>query len=376
MPWVPISVLPNIWVTEPIEHRPFALVPYNDPRVRDLASTHPSFQVFRSRFFDTFRQRIEPGILLRLDERGVHPEFRSAQATASFRDVLAASVVPRQRSLSLKYASRHRIWYADFFWLYPWMTDRHFEHVIARTPAMLALHDVREFRGQQSPDLNRMEASLDDFDQPMLRRLLERWSIRYSTKKPAWTDRALFRSLNMAFHAMSFPGGSVVTLHDAGRMIGLWISAFEILIHPGQGKVGWKDVITHLEHVDWEHRGCRARRRTVGTVSQPKKTNIAGWIYKKMYDCRNNFLHGNPITSESLRLPRSGRSLFDIAATPYRAALARHVGLVWDGPLPDPTDADAFGQYISDHADFAAPQREIELAILAILAAVRRPSRR
>jgi hypothetical protein len=364
MPWVPVSGLPNLDVREPIEGGIFALIPPDDERVCVLKREHPAFRAFMERFTDTFGQRIDPGVLLRWDEEGAPELLRTAEAAASFRDLLAASVVPRQRSLDVIRDRSGRILFADYFWLYPWMTDRNFEHLTAATPGMLAIRDPQQFRGQHSPDLVRMPIQRRDFDEPMLRALIEQWSERYSVEQPTWENTALFRSLNMAFHAMLFPGGSVTTYHDAGRIIGLWVAAFEILIHTGDGRVGFRDVFAHLEAVAWENRECVAQVHDVGTPERPSRRNVACWIYKHLYDCRNDFFHGNPVGPENLMLPGSGRPLFTLAATPYRAALARHIDLIWNRQIPSRGDAEAFAKYIDDQISFMTPQREIETALL------------
>lgn len=364
MVWTPVSALPNLDVRDAIEGGVYALVPNDDERVRDLKRRHPAFRAFINRFTDTFRHRINPSLLLRWDEDGAPEALRTAQAAASFRDLLTASLIPRQRSLELVYERGHRIQFADYFWLYPWMTDRNYEHVIAATPGMLAIHDPRLFRGQQSPDLIRMTVQRSDFDEPLLGALIERWSQRYSVEEPTWDNTALFRSLNMAFHAMSFPGGAATTFHDTGRIIGLWIAAFEILVHAGNRNVGWRDVLNHLDAVAWEHRECAERVYEVGTPARPSQRNLACWIYKHLNDCRNDFFHGNPVGPENLTLPVSGQSLFSLAATLYRSALAKHINLVWERELPPIEDADGWGQYIADHLSFMTPQREVEAALL------------
>lgn len=48
-----------------------------------------------------------------------------------------------------------------------------------------------------------------------------------------WDDVALTRSLNMAYHASLLPAGTDTTFYDVGRIVSLWVSAFEILVHPG-----------------------------------------------------------------------------------------------------------------------------------------------
>jgi hypothetical protein len=315
-------------------------------------------------FTDAFQRRIDPGVLLRSDEEGAPELLRSPEAAASFRDLLAVSLVPRQRSLSVIHHRGGRILFADYFWLYPWMTDRNYEDLTAATPGMLATDDPQQFSGQHSPDLIRMPLERSAFDEPLLCALIERWAQRYSGERPTWANIALFRSLNMAFHAMLFPGGSVTTYHDAGRIIGLWVAAFEILIHTGDGRVGCRDVFDHLEAVPWHNPECAGLDRDVGTPERPSRRNLACWIYKHLYDCRNDFFHGNPVGPENLMLPGSGRPLFTLAATPYRAALARHIDLTWKRQAPPTEDAKAFGQYIADYIDFMGPQEEIETALL------------
>ena len=367
MSWVPVSALPNLDVREPIDGGIFALVPHDDERVCVLKGEHPSFRAFMERFTDTFGQRIDPGVLLHWDEEEAPAPLRSAEAAASFRDLLAVSVVPRQRSLNLIRDRSGRILFADYFWLYPWMTDRNYQYLTAATPSMLAIHDPQQFSGQHSPDLIRMPLERRDFDEPMLCALIERWSQRYSGEQPTWENTALFRSLNMAFHAMLFPGGSVTTYHDAGRIIGLWVAAFEILIHTGDARVGLRDVLDHLEAVAWENGECRARVHEVGTPARPSQRNLACWIYKHLYDCRNDFFHGNAVGPANLLLPGSGRPLFTLAATPYRAALARHIDLTWKRAAPPMEHTEDFGQYMSDYMSFTEPQGEIETALLISL---------
>jgi hypothetical protein len=260
----------------------------------------------------------------------------------------------------------HRLDYADYFWLYPWMVDSNNEHIIAATPGRLAIHSADEFLGQQSPDLSRREVAQRDFDAPLLARLLERWNSRFTAAVPTWSDIALFRSLNMAYHAMMFPGGQAVTYHDAGRLIGLWVAAFEILIHPGGGQVGWRQVADHLEAVHWEHPRCVERTHNVGTPERPRLRNLASWIYKNLNDRRNDFFHGNPVAPQDLALPE-GRTLFSLAATLYRPALARHIGLAFGLQIPVQGDAEAIASYMIERSTFMEPQRDIETALMLSL---------
>src|SRR5262245_51804676 len=44
-----------------------------------------------------------------------------------------------------------------------------------------------------------------------------------------------FRALEVAFHASLFPADGLTSINDVGTRIALWVSAFEVLCHPGGG---------------------------------------------------------------------------------------------------------------------------------------------
>jgi hypothetical protein len=55
-----------------------------------------------------------------------------------------------------------------------------------------------------------------------------------------------------------------------------------------------------------------------GRITQ---TNLVGSIYERLYKARNAFLHGNPVTVETLKLERSGKQVHWFAAPLFRFAL-------------------------------------------------------
>jgi len=77
---------------------------------------------------------------------------RSCSVTQKSRAPIAT--VTRWRAIQILCQRSHVISYSKWFSLYPWMTDRHDEHLIANTPGMLAIHEVGEFRGRASPELS------------------------------------------------------------------------------------------------------------------------------------------------------------------------------------------------------------------------------
>ena len=231
--WTAAAVLPNIELQKPIEGGLAALAPGGDPRLSALCQAHPNLRKFLGKFTNAFGIKLHPAVLI------VHgnapPSIFKVDALASFRDAVALSVVTRSRAFEIVHPRGHRINFSNSFWLYPWSPDKDYEDLIADTPGLLGLHEVTAFKGQSSSEISVMTLTEYDVDEPLLTALLDRWRRRYAGRRPQWPDRALFRSLNMANQASQLPAGVDTTFYDVGRLIALWVSAFEILAHPGRG---------------------------------------------------------------------------------------------------------------------------------------------
>ena len=142
------------------------------------------------------------------------------------------------------------------------------------------------------------------------------------------------------------------------------VAAFEILVHPGgSGRADLEKVFDLLEKVLWIDRRCGYRRFKTGTPRKSVRRNLACWIYKQMYTCRNNFLHGNPVEGSDLMLPKSRRPMNSVAPTLYRLGLTSFLDLSWKEQLPPADDAEAFAEYFGKRWDFVAPQRDVEEAL-------------
>ncbi len=369
--WKPIFVLPNIPLLAPIGCDITVLAPAHDPRVTALKRTHPTFRQFLGRFSDNFGAKFEPTVLLvRAD---APPVFLEVTTLASFRDLIAISAVAHNRALELSHPRGHRVIFGEAFAIYPWMLDKDFEGVIGSTLAMLGMHEVAMFKGQSSPTLFRTTLDARDLDQPLVAALLGCWQRRYQAPEPDWPDIALFRSLNMAYHASLLPAATDTTFYDVGRLVSLWVSAFEILVHPGgNGQANRDKVFELIEKTPWILQATADCVYDTGGRTKVRRT-LASWLYQALYDCRNNFLHGNPVERADLVLPVSGRTVFEYAAPLYRLALTGFLPLTHDTPMPSSSDAKAFGAYIADHMEFMDSQRCTEKAILT---ANQRPSQR
>jgi len=169
----------------------------------------------------------------------------------------------------------------------------------------------------------------------------------------------------MAYHASLLPAGTDTTFYDVGRIISLWVSAFEILVHPGGGGQANRDkVFEMLERTQWAIPASGRLAHDSGSKTKQVKRTLASWLYQALYECRNDFIHGNPVERSNLVLERPQRSIFDYAAPLYRVALTAFLPLTYDSPMPSANDANAFGAYVADHMDFIGPQKDAEEALL------------
>lgn len=364
--WKTIVVLPNLELQSPIEGGLIALVPFDDQRVHELGKAHPNLRKFLNRFKDAFGEKVYPTVLI--VDKSAPKSVLTVEAIASFRDAIAISVVPYNRAHEL--TSREgmpRIIFSNAFWIYPWMINKDYDDLIANTPSMLAVHEVSKFHGQQSPELFKATLAQSNIDRPLLMAILEHWHSHYVSKKPKkWENRALFRSLNMANQASLMPAGTDMTLYDIGRSLALWVSAFEILTHPGgTGWAGLSTVYDLLEKVVWaipKSGYCKYKAHNPWNQSKPRRP-LACWLYGEIYKARNDFLHGNPISPSRLTFKGSKRNMFNYAAPLYRLALTGFLQLSYSAPVPPLSDGKAFGNYCAELMQFRSYQKNFEKSL-------------
>lgn len=141
----------------------------------------------------------------------------------------------------------------------------------------------------------------------------------------------------------------------------MWVSALEILVHDGR-RADLKSVLSLLSRVHWLNPKLKALDREVTYRKEQIRTNLAGFIYEQLNNARNDFLHGNPVTPETLRLAKSRKQVQWFAAPLYRLALTAFLDL-----RPDTT-------YDQDWVRHAARNRDQRVAEDAILVADESPS--
>jgi hypothetical protein len=361
--WLPVLALPNLDVRGVIQCDQAAIVSPEDQRVEKLRQDHPNLTTFLSKFSGQFREQVWISLLLLRSD--APKTYFTAEAVTAFRDIISLSVVPYARASRARFDRASSLAFTNALQFYPWMLDKNYEDMILVNPANLSIHLLSEFNGQSFPEQGCVSIAERDIDLPLAKELLSRWVIRFSDSAAEWKDKALFRSLNMANEAGRIPALAAGVFYDAGRSLALWVSAYEILAHPGgTGQSNFGTVSALLERVKWLDPRLAAATYTIpGKASQHKR--LAAWICRRIYDLRNDFLHGNDVEASALKL--NGKSVIDFAACLFRLALTGFLDLQFNIPMPTGENAEEIGAFVSQRMTFNSFQRAYEDALLTAI---------
>jgi hypothetical protein len=369
--WLPAFLLPNILVDEPIESEFVVITSTEDPRCAAIASEQPTFATFISRFKDAFGRAVTPSILL--VRKNSPPWVLSMDALAAFRDTISISAVTYNKTHALIYPRTRSFQYSTYFDFYAWTINKDFTLLTTNNPALWGMDQVAEFQGQPTAGLAVSAHDKLELDKYLLAALLAEWKQRFSQPDPPWQRLALFRSLNMAHAAAQIPGIVDISAQSLGRSISLWVSAFEILVHPGDRDSNLKEAYGVFDRVDWLMADCRANtyaayagRGRNAALKAPKR-NLACWVYGELFHARNDFLHGNAISDTRLVVAASGRSLFGYAPPLYRLALSGFLGLTFHGLAPSSENAEAYSAHRWHRYMTTRSQSDSESALLNLL---------
>ncbi|RAZ78439.1 hypothetical protein [Mesorhizobium atlanticum] len=362
--WIPMVVLPNAVLREAIDMADFAMVPPSDARVKAACRRQPRLRKFLHRFTDAFGQKIEPAVLMIREDAPMR--YRGTAPVAGFRDAVAISTLTGGRATMISHNAgmRRPIW-AESFAIYPWMLDRLGEDLIANTPSMMGVHTVDLFHGQSFAGFSPAEVGASEIDRPLFEALSRCWVQRFASEDVEWEDRAIFRSLNMAYQACMMPGGQEATFYDIGRLITLWVSAFEILLHTGpNGGSGKIQVMDMLDGADWcDKRLSELAHPVRANKASTKNRTLASSIYYRIDGLRSDFVHGNDVTQDLL-VTDNGTNLLHVAACLYRVVLTTKLGIRRPIFADDDEEERKFLPHFSEYVDWKDPQDRHERAIL------------
>jgi hypothetical protein len=357
--WTPVFALPNVTIETPFEASRAALVPCKDERLQALARSDTPMAHFLAAFRDEFGKQIWPTIGLVRDDAD---HVKNVEAFGAFRDAVCVSTIVAGHALTMTAGSPQGILHSDAFAFYPWFLSRATsEHIVAVTPALYAHAVVSGLQPQSTPALGNRSLTSGHVDTPLLRALIFRWESCFGDGKMNAQDRRLFRSLEMARAASKTPGGADASEHDAGRAAAMWVSAFEILAYDGVRSNAGR-VLDLLERVNWVQAGLRARDH-FALGRNKRKVNLAGYVYDRLNSARNDFIHGNPLTKETLNVGPSGKHVHWFAGPLFRLALTARLDLRVP-ETPESRSADHLGESIVTRMHVLQAQQLAEDAIL------------
>lgn len=329
--WEIIRILPNLSIKDksPFLHRFIKIVSPTDPEVGTTESdkVRTCWQNLLSSFQDIFGKKYIPAVL------AVHKDFYSIfsiegvkameamEAIRAFRNIAAICTILPVRSKAITTLNVLGPSCADYFDLYP-MVPNSSGFIVFRAGAVSGIDNRPGFTGQCSPHIVYGDTTIFSIDDELWNSLIRAWELCYYLKKNINSFRRIFRSLEVAFHALRVPSDQFTSIFDIGTRIALWISALEILAHPITANVNQAEVINFLTSYSWYNRQMKFRRYKSRKKSGHRISFIERLI-EDLYEARNDFIHGNPTSGRSL-YPFGDirrRSLNDIAVFIYRAVL-------------------------------------------------------
>lgn len=293
-----------------------------DERYHAAITNGPNLGRFLSKFEGSHGEAVSPSLLVRSD---VYPDRPTSEAISSFLDIVIATVVLDVRVRTVTWRRNVGPVYADSFDVYPWMVSPDGNRLVAQNAALWAIHDLDRFRGTPSPTVPVQDVGYEPAHPRLFRQLHELWRLRFIEGEENWTSRAVLRSLKMAASAMrlSSATGSSESFYDYGRILSQWVSAFEILGHPGPtGQVTRRRVLDLITSIPWQRSALQDARYPAdfggGNV---RDVRLANSLYAKMHNLRNDFLHGNAVEPEDFQLENS-TWILDYPAAIYRMVLS------------------------------------------------------
>jgi hypothetical protein len=258
------------------------------------------------------------------------------EAIVDARNCVALACVLNGWKLSIGQLNNFYIRDSDYFDFYPrWPSDDG-KNICYRGPALELVSRVpKNFTAQGHPYIPPSQPVFGRAqpDEDIYAGLRNVWRRIHLTRKPQPADYRRLRSLSVAYEACKVPQAMDNPLYDHGKHCSFWVSALETLAHPTREKVTLQAVLSLLGKR--QMRDSRIRRQRVAIIRwAPKKgrrermlLNLVQRLYKRLYDCRNAFLHGNKLKIKMFMRPglKKGIRLLDVAPLIYLTALEAEI---------------------------------------------------
>lgn len=336
--WLLAFVLPNfsLWRVEArgtpaaglgLETTDVAFVEAGDPRLLRIRAESTGADKLLGGFIDEHGEQHRPAALILRATASIR-RWRGEHALLGYRNGVAIAVLLRTAADRIARRTGLGPLYADTFFIHPTMVMSNGVGLVTQAPGFVST-DPRPgvVRAMASPHISRRVRPLRA-DSYLLRAFTKEWESRFVGRRAVDTAfaRSLFRSLDVAFQAAAAPTRNGGSMHDYGVVIALWISAIEILVWPSKRRADQRATLAFLATYDgWTSSRLRRRSNVAVFGGNKGKTRVRWieWACNRLYDARNSFLHGDPVSRQLFSPVRSNRrtSLMEVAPLIYRTAL-------------------------------------------------------
>ena len=299
MSWEVLYVIPNISIQDPFDTEYLSIVPYGDQRIRRIIAANATAAALLNGFRSETGTRIKPSAIICREDS---PEsVVNLNAVVDFRNIYAVSCLVSGNARAIISQNITEPVYSDYFDFYPLTLRRNRRGLIIDSPALLGLWpNPRRVYGSTYAHIFISDIIRANPDQVLLTKLIKQWNYRYrSPAKNSWITRILFRSLEIAYQALLSPFRSS-RIYEYGTHLSLWVSSFETLVQGRREKyVGFKDVLSLLRGFVWGNKELNNRKYWTAKLRTAPRGSLVMKIYLEIYNARNSFLHGNPVTPKT-----------------------------------------------------------------------------
>lgn len=317
--WDILYILPNLVLNQSYGNEYISIVPFNSSRLQNILKYDKCLSTFIGNFFDHRQSRIKPSALIY--NKQLMNEQHLTEAASSFRNILAISVLPLEcTAISYgRYPNSPTYRWSDSFDFYPvtYNEGRFFTNEPGyRSFSSKGLVNIY---GHTTPHVYRPH-SINKIliDEEIYHTLSDCWRFHFIELMSTPNLISLFRSLELANHALASPRRNNHSLYDLGVAVTLWVSAIETLVYPLFNEAKRKYVSQLLGSYIWSDDRLNNKTWSYDTYSQ----NLIQRAYYYLFDLRNLFSHGDPVHLNMFRpYGRINLNLIDFAPILYRTVL-------------------------------------------------------
>lgn len=312
--YTPVAVIPGFYAKAPLGNDFVKVAGSETEFTRPYRKSFLEFDRFCDAFHANDGEWLRPSFVFMSKKPATLREDGSA--LIAFRNIISLSITMDATRTKLAHGTTafSGFQFSDNSDFFPWMLGKDLTNIYASNHVFMGFKSTDDFIGHAAPQIFTREIDAHSGDYQLREKLLDLWTESFVTSP---RTSLLFRSFEMAYEASRLPPAFLHSDVDHGRLIALWISAFETLFHPGK-TVNFETIQTALDRYPSPSQSFLKKSLTFEHKNMPRDCSIPQWLYKQLYYARNAYLHGNPVRAETLRPQGLKTALLHLAPLLYR----------------------------------------------------------